>query len=123
MYPGHNNKEKATILAEQFFPLPIEADLSDIPGFTYPEPRTAKKEVEEEDIITALKGLAPNKAPGPKKITNRFLKTCGEQLALVLAKLFSSCIAIGYHPKPFKDSITVVLRKPQKPSYTTAKAY
>ena len=48
---------------------------------------------------------------------------CGEQLALVLAKLFSSCIAIGYHPKPFKDSITVVLRKPQKPSYTTAKAY
>ena len=66
----YNNKEKATILIEQFFPLPIEADLSNIPGFTYPELQTTKKEVKKEDIITALKGLAPNKALGPKKITN-----------------------------------------------------
>jgi hypothetical protein len=41
----------------------------------------------------------------------------------VLAKLFSSYIVIRYYLKPFKDSIIVVLRKPQKPSYTTAKAY
>ena len=61
------------------------------------------------DIIAALKGLTPNKALGPKKITNQFLKTCRKQLAPVLAKLFSSCIAIGYYLKPFKDSITVVL--------------
>ena len=66
----YNNKEKATILIKQFFPLPIKADLSNIPGFIYPEPRTIKKEVDEEDIITALKGLAPNKALGLKKITN-----------------------------------------------------
>ena len=66
----YNNKEKATILTEQFFPLPVEVDLSNILGFIYSEPRTAKKEVEEEDIITALKGLASNKALGPKKITN-----------------------------------------------------
>ena len=66
----HSNEEKATILAEQFFPLPVEADLSDIPGFIYPEPQTAKKEVEEEDIIIALKGLALDKALGLKKITN-----------------------------------------------------
>ena len=66
----YNNEEKATIFIEQFFLLPVEADLSNIPEFIYPEPRTAKKEVEEKDIIAALKGLAPNKAPGPKKITN-----------------------------------------------------
>jgi len=41
----------------------------------------------------------------------------------VLAKLFSSYIAIGYYLKPFKDSIIVVLWKLQKPSYTTVKAY
>ena len=34
----YNNKEKATILTKQFFPLPIEADFSNIPGFIYPEP-------------------------------------------------------------------------------------
>ena len=66
----YNNKEKATILTKQFFPLPIEADLSNIPGFIYPEPQTTKKEVDKENIIIALKGLAPNKALGLKKITN-----------------------------------------------------
>ena len=34
----YNNKEKATILVEQFFLLPVEADLSNILGFIYLEP-------------------------------------------------------------------------------------
>ena len=33
----YNNKEKAIILTKQFFPLPVEADLSDILGFIYLE--------------------------------------------------------------------------------------
>ena len=45
-------------------------DLSNILGFIYLELRIAKEVVKEEDIIAALKGLAPNKALGPKKITN-----------------------------------------------------
>ena len=49
-------------------------DFSDILNFIYPEPQTAKKEVEEEDIIIVLKGLTLDKALGPKKITNWFLK-------------------------------------------------
>ena len=34
----YNNEEKATIFIEQFFPLPVEVDFSDILGFIYPEP-------------------------------------------------------------------------------------
>jgi len=66
----YNNKEKAAILAEYFFLLPVEADLSNILEFIYLEPRTVKEKVKEEDIIAALKGLAPNKALGLKKIIN-----------------------------------------------------
>ena len=66
----YNNKKKATILIEQFFSLPIEADLSNILGLIYLEPRIVKDVVKEEDIIAALKGLAPNKALGLKKIIN-----------------------------------------------------
>jgi len=90
----YNNKEKVIILVKQFFLLPIKVDFSDISSFTYPKPQTVKKEVNEEDIIVILKGLAPDKAPNPKKIINQFLKTCKKQLILILAKLFSSCIAI-----------------------------
>ena len=66
----YNNKEKATILTKQFFPLPIEADLSNILGLIYLEPQTTQKKVKEEDIIIALKRLALNKALNPKKSTN-----------------------------------------------------
>jgi len=55
---------------EYFFPLPIEADLSNILEFIYLELQTVKKKVKEENIIAALKGLAFNKAPGLKKIIN-----------------------------------------------------
>ena len=74
----YNNKEKATILIKQFFPLPVEVDLSNILSFIYPEPQTTKKKVEKEDIIIALKGLALDKALSLKKITNQFLKTYRE---------------------------------------------
>jgi len=50
--------------------MPIEADLSNILGSIYLKPRIIKKVVKEKDIIIALKGLAPNKALGLKKITN-----------------------------------------------------
>ena len=73
----HNNKEKATILIEHFFPLPVEVDFSDILGFIYPEPQTTKTKVEEEDIITTLKRLASNKALSLKKILTNFLKYIG----------------------------------------------
>jgi hypothetical protein len=49
--------------------LPIEADLSNILGFIYLEPQTAK-EVVKENIIITLKGLTFNKALSLKKITN-----------------------------------------------------
>ena len=44
----------------------------------YLEPQTTKKKVEKEDIIITLKGLAPNKTLGLKKITNQFFKIYGK---------------------------------------------
>jgi len=66
----YNNKEKATIFAEYFFPLPIKAGLSNIPEFIYLEPQIIKKKIKEEDIIAALKGLILNKALSLKNIIN-----------------------------------------------------
>jgi len=84
-----NNEDKAIVLAEQFFPEPAPADLSDLADYIYPEPQEVTADVEPGDVIAALKGLAPDKAPGPTKITNRFLKQCGAELAPTLARLFT----------------------------------
>ena len=45
-------------------------DLSNILGFIYLKPQTIKEKIKVKDIIITLKGLALNKALGPKKITN-----------------------------------------------------
>ena len=37
--------------------------------------------------------------------------------------MFNSCLRLGYYPKHFRDSITVILQKPQKDDYTAAKSY
>ncbi|KAJ5472153.1 hypothetical protein N7539_008722 [Penicillium diatomitis] len=40
-----------------------------------------------------------------------------------LHTLFNACLQHGYCPTHFKDTITVVLRKPGKNDYTQPKAY
>jgi hypothetical protein len=37
--------------------------------------------------------------------------------------ILQASLSMGHFPKPFKHTTTVVLRKPQKPDYTKAKAY
>lgn len=51
------------------------------------------------------------------------LKECRVELGPLLCKFFTACLGQGYHPKPLKHSITVVLKKPQKPDYTKPGAY
>jgi len=116
-------KGKADLLAGHFFPEPKLADLSDLQGTSYPEPFPISSKVTEEEILGILRRLPPNKAPGPDGIQNTFLKACRYTLAPTLARLFTACLQRQHHPNPFKHSITVALRKPQKPDYTKAGAY
>lgn len=109
-------------MAAHFFPPPVEADLDDIRDARYPDPIPIDQIETEEDVRLALRTIPPDKVPGPDGIPNRLLKQC-RSLHKSLAQLFTACLEVGYHPPCFKESITVVLRKPQKPAYTTPKAY
>ena len=42
--------------------------------------------------------------------------------SIPVTKIFNACLTLGYCPKHFKTSITVVLRKTNKPSYEDPKA-
>ena len=117
------NEAKADILAAHFFPAPREADLSDIADHRYPPELELSQKVDAEDVAAVFKASNPDKAPGPDGITNRVLRECSDVLAQPLADLFQECLERSYHPAPFRHSNTVVLRKPQKPSYNVPKAY
>uniref|UniRef100_A0A9Q8UTM3 RNA-directed DNA polymerase from mobile element jockey n=1 Tax=Passalora fulva TaxID=5499 RepID=A0A9Q8UTM3_PASFU len=114
---------KAKAFADHFFGTQVEADLSNIPGTHIPPPREANWQVSAIEIGNIIKKLKGNKAPGPDKIPNCYLKASSSLITPVLAPIFTQCMKQGYCPKAFRQSLTCVLRKPQKEDYTKLKSY
>lgn len=115
-------EEKAQLLRQTFFPPPPQADLSDAEGYVYPTPIECP-EVTIPEIGRAIRKASPNKAPGADGIPNRALQQTLHILLPYLHRLFNACLQQGYCPAHFKESITVVLRKPGKDDYSQPKAY
>jgi ribonuclease HI len=115
-------EEKAEVLRQAFFPPPRQADLADIAGYEYPPPIECP-DVTMAEVEKAVRKAAPNKAPGTDGITNSILHTTLDILLPSLCKLFNACLQLGYCPAHFKDTATVVLRKPGKDDYTQPKSY
>jgi exonuclease III len=119
---AHRAEEKAETLRQSFFPLPLRADLSDIDGYEYPTPITCP-DITKTEIERVVHRAAPNKAPGTDDIPNTILHQTLDIILPSLYMLFNACLRQGYCPTYFRESITVVLRKPGKDDYTTPKSY
>jgi len=122
-----DNKEKARILAERFFPPPENTDLSDTTGEANQGAPTERICVEASAtaamVQEAIRHLPSKKTPGPDGITNEVLKLCSSEIASHLADIARACFKVGYHPKEFRNTITVVLRKEGKPDYSLPGSY
>jgi hypothetical protein len=120
-----SNDQKTTALQEALFPPPPPADLSDITDATseYPDAVYCPSTVTLQQVENAVMKLAPDKAPGPDEITNRVLKANFKSIQLHLRALAQASFNACHFPTAFKNTITVVLRKPCKPDYTKPKAY
>jgi exonuclease III len=116
-------QDKLQALAKKFFPEPTHADTSNIGDSEYPEPLDTDEQIQEKEIHEALQRVANDKAPGPDKIPNRILKNIETWLIPHLLIVFNASFRIGYHPKAWKASITLALRKHNKSDYTTVDAY
>ncbi|KAF7174349.1 hypothetical protein CNMCM5623_007004 [Aspergillus felis] len=119
---AYGAEEKADLLARQFFPSPPPANLDDLRGYDYPEPISVP-EFREHEVLSTLRSVKPDKAPGPDGITNRVLQAVSHVLVPGLTSLYNQCIRLGYCPEHFRDAATVALRKPGKPDYSVPKAY
>ena len=117
------NVQKTETLSRTFFPPPPAADLSNIPNANYPESITTNLNITSVQIKRAIEKLAPNKTPGPDEIPNHILKRCLIILQYYILALAQQSLAMGYFSQPFKETITLVLRKPNKPNYTRPNAY
>jgi len=117
------NTQKTDTLSKTFFPPPPPADLSDIPNASYPDPVPTNLNITMAQVERAIDKLAPNKAPGPDEIPNHILKRCCSVLQHHILALAQQSMSTGHFPQPFKETITLVLRRPNKPNYTKPNAY
>src|SRR5882724_12518771 len=67
--------------------------------------------------------LGPQKAPGPDGITNIVFIKCADLLVPHLGPIYHATFELRVYPAQWRDSITVVLRKPIKPDYTVPGAH
>lgn len=79
--------------------------------------------VTKEEIKTYISRVTTLKAPGPDAIFNRVFKILKDQLAQLLEKIFNRCLELAYHPKHFRETTTIALRKPDCGDYTKADNY
>ena len=118
------NEQKVNALQKSFFPRPPSADLSDLSRSTiYPTPISYEPRITLQQIQRAVNRAAPRKAPGPDKISNLVLQHALPIIEQHLLILMQATLDLGYFPKAFKRTKTIVLRKPGKPDYTISKAY
>ena len=120
------NEEKTKAFQKTFFPPPPPADLSDLKHsgqVNYPSPVLFEPYITIQQIRRAVEKPAPNKAPGPDKVSNRVLQHALPNIERHLQLLMQASLDLGHFPRPFKETRTVVLRKPGKPDYTKSKAY
>ncbi|KAJ3552838.1 hypothetical protein NPX13_g11022 [Xylaria arbuscula] len=115
-------EEKTQLLKDTFFPTPPDASLEDISGIEYAE-QIAVPPITSEEVEEAIRNTSPMKAPGPDGIPNMILREALPWIKIHLTRIYNHSLALGHCPEHFRESYTVVLRKPGKDNYTVPKAY
>jgi hypothetical protein len=119
-------EQKVNLLCEAFFPAPPQADISDIQGRVYDQSRDVVfPDINEHEIIKAIRKAPQDKAPGPDAIPNKVWHALIAVPTFIqaLETLFNACICAGHNPRHFQASITVVLRKAAPRDFRLPKSY
>ena len=121
MNTAETNEEKAKALAKTFF-IPKPASTHSPPPIPDREysPLTPYS---HQRIVNKARSLKRNKAPGPDGLPNEVWTAGIDILGKHITVLFNAIMTTGYYPKAWRQSTTVVLRKPGKPAYDVPKAY
>ncbi|KIK13673.1 hypothetical protein PISMIDRAFT_17820 [Pisolithus microcarpus 441] len=116
-----SNEDKSRLLAQTLFPPPPTQ--SSVPeGHGYPEPVAKWARITNDQLRRTINKLSPYKAPGPDGVANIVFQRCS-RLTDYLLPIFNAVFTFRTYYEPWRESITVVLRKPGKPDYSTPKAY
>ena len=79
----------------------------------------------KEEFKSAISKCSDTSAPGPDKLTWCYLKFIIKHDSCLtnIVNIADSCINLGYWPEYFKTSSTIIISKPNKPSYDKPNAF
>ncbi|CAA7264613.1 unnamed protein product [Cyclocybe aegerita] len=79
----------------------------------------------EHELLSALKGCSNSSAPGPDHVTWVHLKELlkDKHVPVLFIVLANTCLQVGHWPCIFKELLSVIVPKPNKPSYAVPKAF
>ena len=120
----HEPSDKVKLLKQIFFLKPPEADLSDMEGYSYPDPLETPT-ITEPEVRRAVRNVNSNKASGPNETPSLTLHWVLENPGFlpIVTVLFNACLNNDYCYDRFKESITITLKKPVKGDYSQLKVY
>ena len=90
------------------------AETDDEEEMEYREPAFKFVPITDEQIMRVIRRTNPFKAPGSNEILNVVLKRCADILLPYLGPLFRATFSLQVYPEQWKNSKTLVLRKPGK---------
>ena len=111
------NEKEALIREIAFPPAPGDTQAIEVPYGNW------HRQVTEDTVRRALFHQAVQKASGIDRLNFRALRLLWEWDSLRIVSLARQCFRLGIHPRTWKTAKGILLRKPNKPDYTLAKAY
>jgi hypothetical protein len=117
-----NKEEQARLLFKGTSDVPINKNAVNIQPFSLSSPFYFPP-----ITLTELKQIVDNapkkKARGHDDIPNEVIKWSFNILKNTLIKLFNACFNLGYFPPFWKQATTIIIRKSNKDSYSSANSY
>jgi len=98
-------------LGKTFF-LDLDHEAPSYEGYIYSTPSFSYSPVTNQQILCTISQLGPHKAPGADGISNVVFIRCEDLLIPYLGPLYRATFEHSIYPKEWKDSRTIVVRKP-----------
>jgi hypothetical protein len=117
------NEEKAKAFYNTFFAAPDESSHAEIGDNEYLEPAFKFRPISDHQISRAINRISPCKAPRANGFSNIILKQCADLIIPIIGPIFHATFSLNTYPEEWKNSITLVVRKPAKASYVDPGAY
>ena len=115
------NAEKAAALFDNFYPpSPCPVDRS---STSYRPPAFRFTPITDQKIQQIISKLRPYKAPSGNEYSNTVFIRCADILVPLLEPLYRASVRLNHCPNRWRNSTTVVIRKPGKPDYQVLKVY